>query len=219
MNPTDLAVLQKIHQIATTATRLPTLADIESALPSDEIAAMDRLKSDGYLAYKSTPSTVTRVVVTREGRALVDQQRRAAAIRELDDRTLAAADLLAADDDSERAEALRELAGSIRDHRDMAARRRSREIAAVQIAGRRVGAYEPDGVRRNADHSHSLSQIVGHVVRETVRGGVPLWAMAVDVAAFEGADQFGAAVELAETFCVDSGYALVDRLYACGCRS
>lgn len=121
--PADLAMLQQIHRAASTGRALH-LAALEATLPGDEMAIVDRLRADGYIAYLGATSTgPIRVSLTLTGRQVLDRARAAAELRDVEDRAVAAAARLDPADDSERARFLREYAANVRDHRDMAARR------------------------------------------------------------------------------------------------
>ncbi|HKT02000.1 MAG TPA: hypothetical protein VJT31_20935 [Rugosimonospora sp.] len=98
------------------------------------------------------------------------------------------------------------------------------------VAGRRLREYRP--LRANGHHPHGLAAIVGYVVRETVRDGVVLWHgehtgpadvhefCGYDVAAVEGSDRYGDTFPTRDQYRSQPGsYAVVDSLYACGCRS
>lgn len=92
-------------------------------------------------------------------------------------------------------------------------------VGSTLVAGRAVRDYQP-----MAGHPHGPSGgVVGYVVRETIRGGCRLAVadgpLGVDVAAFDGATQYGAALDTARGYRQHGGYAVVDSLYACGCRS
>jgi hypothetical protein len=68
--------------------------------------------------------------------------------------------------------------------------------------------------------SHGLNTSTGYVVRRTFFG---VWANE-DVATFEGATSYGQALELAREVRAEvreeghEGHAVIDTLYACGCR-
>ncbi|WP_331732904.1 hypothetical protein OG613_48875 (plasmid) [Streptomyces sp. NBC_00015] len=94
------------------------------------------------------------------------------------------------------------------------------------VAGRPIGEYRD--LREFPAHSHRTDDVVGYVVRETVRDWRPLYrdecrpdeGCGYDVFAVDGAHRY------AETFLTrnayrqrQGGYAVVDTLFACGCRS
>jgi len=98
------------------------------------------------------------------------------------------------------------------------------------VAGRNLADYKP--IRTYPGHSHSTDMIVGYVVRETIRDGVVLWHgerigpgdmhefCGYDVAVVEGACRYGDTFETRDSYRKQpGGYAVVDHLYSCGCRS
>lgn len=89
------------------------------------------------------------------------------------------------------------------------------------IAGRRLEAYLP--IEGFPGHHHNNNMIVGYAVRETVRGGKILWHDAdcgYDVAVVEGSTNYADTFEIRDRIrFTPGGYAVVDRLYSCGCRS
>lgn len=106
------------------------------------------------------------------------------------------------------------------------------DIADTVIAGRRLGDYRK--IREFPGHHHSNDDLVGYAVRETIRDGKALWhgEMTVqhgverwsecgyDVAVVEGARRYGDTFEVRDSYRnAPGGYAVVDRLYRCGCRS
>lgn len=73
------------------------------------------------------------------------------------------------------------------------------------------------GGAETALHGHGLATIVGHVVRRTVFDG----GAHEDVVIFLGARSFGRAIERKDEVAAEqgsAGHAVVDCLYACGCR-
>ena len=102
------------------------------------------------------------------------------------------------------------------------------DLADVEVAGRKLADYrEVDNT-----HGHDLDQLVGYVVRETLRDGQALWHgdltgrgearqfCGYDVAVVDGAHRFAEALTVAYAYRdLPDGYALVDHLYSCGCRS
>lgn len=103
-------------------------------------------------------------------------------------------------------------------------------IGATVVAGRPLAEYRP--IREFPGHFHSNDMLVGYVVRETIRDGTVLWHGAhigpadmhehcgYDVAAVEGAARYGDTFAVRDAYRAQpGGYAVVDSLYSCGCRS
>lgn len=104
------------------------------------------------------------------------------------------------------------------------------QTADTIIAGRKVADYQK--IRTYPGHSHTTDMIVGYVVRETIRDGVVLWHgehigpsdmhefYGYDVHVVEGACRYGDTFETRDAYRRQpGGYAVVDTLYSCGCRS
>lgn len=96
----------------------------------------------------------------------------------------------------------------------------------VEIAGRRLAdlTHIDDLGADPAGHDHSLDAIVGYVLRQTVLGGNVLPDGGYDFAACTDPAAYAAALDVAWTFrhrqpLADWAWAVVDRVYACGCRS
>lgn len=87
-------------------------------------------------------------------------------------------------------------------------------MVTVSVAGRPIDQYRA----LSSGHLHPLEAIVGYVVRQSVRDGVIL-PEGVDLAVFEGDTFYGSALETACASRDQRDYAVVDRLYRCGCRS
>lgn len=106
-----------------------------------------------------------------------------------------------------------------------------RDTDDAPVAGRPLNAFVP--MQRYPQHtSHRTDDIVGYAVRVSVLGGRTLYAglpaptgtgwqrCGYTVAVFDGPDQYSAAYMLARQYRDVSGtWAVVDRLYPCGCRS
>lgn len=83
----------------------------------------------------------------------------------------------------------------------------------------------------HGSHDHGLNTEVGYVLRQTKRDGVFLWhhpadadginrgPIGQDVAGFDGLFAAERAFRTANTMRLSGNYAVVDRVYACGCRS
>jgi hypothetical protein len=92
----------------------------------------------------------------------------------------------------------------------------------TEIAGRLLTDYVELHAHRGS--AHSTDAIVGHVVRETVREGLVLTnaehgGCGYDVQAVAGGHNYGATFGLRDKLREGRGYAVVDSLYPCGCRS
>ena len=96
------------------------------------------------------------------------------------------------------------------------------------VGGRPLSAYQPFRWAHAAHRAGaSLSDIVGYVVRRTIADdGEILWndeertSCGYDVAVLPAPHLYGQALDVAlEHRGPGDGYAVVDRLYACGCRS
>lgn len=91
-------------------------------------------------------------------------------------------------------------------------------VAETLVGGRPVRDYVD--FRQHPAHSHGLDTTVGYVLRETIRDRQSLGPDYIDVAVFDGDHRYGTALDLAHVYrAADGGYAVVDTLYACGCRS
>jgi hypothetical protein len=106
-------------------------------------------------------------------------------------------------------------------------------IADTIVAGRRLGDYRT--IREFPGHFHRHpDDIVGYVVRETIRDhevlwrgeqtvrhGITVWSeCGYDVATVEGAARYGDTFPIRDQYrTAPGGYAVVDTLYRCGCRS
>jgi hypothetical protein len=101
---------------------------------------------------------------------------------------------------------------------------------ALTVAG--IDVATGPSILENGSHSHGLYSEAGYVVRQTQRDGVWLWRQPADadginrgpcgedVAVFEGPFAFAKAGDAAVAISTSLGnHALVDRVYACGCRS
>ncbi len=97
------------------------------------------------------------------------------------------------------------------------------------VAGRLLSDYI--AFHHHRDHAHSIDSIVGYVIRETIRDGQTLWGddshtiCGYDVQAIEGGHRYADTFPLRDflrgtynTYRDKGGYAVVDSLYACGCR-
>lgn len=79
--------------------------------------------------------------------------------------------------------------------------------------------------RGRIDHDHNLNTIVGFVVRQSIEDGERLPDMAPhrpgrDIAVVPGVTSYSTAVELAGHVRGREGsWAVVDRVYTCGCRT
>ena len=103
------------------------------------------------------------------------------------------------------------------------------QVRRTLINGRQVADYTD--LRSSPDHSHTSDTIVGYVVRETVRNGRPLFRgtpdahgihpeCGFDVEAIDGGHRYADTFATRNSYqSTDGGYAVVDTLYACGCRS
>jgi len=92
----------------------------------------------------------------------------------------------------------------------------------TEVAGRPLAEYVQ--LHHHAGQVHSTDGIVGYVVRETVRDGKALYSddragCGYDVQAVEGGHRYGDTFGLRDFLREGRGYAVVDSLYACGCRS
>jgi len=96
--------------------------------------------------------------------------------------------------------------------------------ASVTVAGRPAASF----VKMNGypGHSHGTDATVGYVVRVTIDPhGTILWhdetkqACGFDVHAVDGATRYGDALEVVRKYRTGQSYAIIDTLYACGCRS
>lgn len=72
-------------------------------------------------------------------------------------------------------------------------------------------------------HDHHIDNVVGYVVRETIRSGEVLrdeaGRVGIDKVVVEGGTEYGRAREYARRYIAQrGGYAVVDNLYGCGCR-
>lgn len=90
------------------------------------------------------------------------------------------------------------------------------------VNGRALDTFVP--LAPGSTCRHSNDDLVGYVVRKTINDGEVLWNDARtecghDVAALAGDTRFAEAQDLACLFRGNGEYAVVDRLYACGCRS
>ncbi|MEU1597963.1 hypothetical protein ABZ468_35315 [Streptomyces sp. NPDC005708] len=104
-----------------------------------------------------------------------------------------------------------------------------RNAVSLVIAGRPIGEYRRP--RTYPGHTHSTDVIVGYVVRETIRDGKPLHhgepdkdgryeGCGYDVFAVDGAHRYVETFQTRDDYRQrPGGYAVVDVLYACGCRS
>ena len=103
------------------------------------------------------------------------------------------------------------------------------QVRRTLINGRRIADYTD--LRSSPDHSHTTDTIVGYVVRETVRNGRPLFRgtpdtrgihpeCGFDVEVIDGGHRYADTFATRDSYrSTDGGYAVVDDLYACGCRS
>jgi hypothetical protein len=100
-------------------------------------------------------------------------------------------------------------------------------ISETDIAGRRLGDYKP--IRDYPGHNHTTDMVIGYVVRETIRDREVLWRgepdrqghreAGHDVAIAVGIGRYADIVAIRDSYrSTPGGYAVVDRLYACGCR-
>jgi hypothetical protein len=92
----------------------------------------------------------------------------------------------------------------------------------TEIAGRLLVDYVELHAHRNS--AHSTDDIVGYVVRETIRQGRTLnssqhGGCGYDVQAVVGGYNYAATFGLRDKLREGRGYAVVDSLYSCGCRS
>lgn len=91
------------------------------------------------------------------------------------------------------------------------------------VAGRLLTEYVE--LYHHRDHTHNTDGVVGYVVRETIRERNILWGedfgtCGYDVQAVEGGHRYGDTFPLRDVYRDrPGGYAVVDRLYRCGCRS
>lgn len=96
---------------------------------------------------------------------------------------------------------------------------------ATVIAGRPVSEYVDAWSRPR--HDHGSDTTVGYVVRRTIDPlGIILWhdsatkaRCGVDVLAVEGATRYADTFAMRDELRQGTGYAVVDTLYACGCRT
>lgn len=85
-----------------------------------------------------------------------------------------------------------------------------------------VGQFQP--MAYDPTHDHTTNGIVGYAVRETVADNemieAPDGRIGRDVAVISGAENYIKTFPIRDR-CREQpgGYAVVDRLYACGCRS
>ena len=103
------------------------------------------------------------------------------------------------------------------------------DISDTPVAGRRLGDYRK--IREFPGHYHSHpDDVVGYAVRETIRSGEILWhgeaddkghrECGYDVATVEGSTRYGDTFAIRDQYRNEAGgYAVVDTLYRCGCRS
>jgi len=104
------------------------------------------------------------------------------------------------------------------------------ELEQTIVGGRELRAYV--SFVEHLNHPHPSDSIVGYVVRETIsRFGTVLWHTEIDVrgdevhecgydvAVVEGANNYGDTFPIRDRYRRWQGYAVVDTLYACGCRS
>lgn len=94
----------------------------------------------------------------------------------------------------------------------------------VEVAGRPLADYTPLAVAGGAGHDHSTTTgIVGYVVRHTIDPEGVLISdgqrVGVDVAVVEGAHRYAETFPERDALRDGRGYAVVDMLYGCGCRS
>lgn len=79
-------------------------------------------------------------------------------------------------------------------------------------------------------HAHGTGTLAGYVVRETIRNGTVLWHGTVDdkghfalcgydVAVIDGARRYAEALDIMHSYRAGDGYAVIDNIYTCGCRS
>lgn len=72
---------------------------------------------------------------------------------------------------------------------------------------------------------HSNDDLVGYVVRKTVHNSEILWNDRArtdcghDVAVLAGENRFAEALDLAAVFRGSGEYAIINKLFACGCRA
>lgn len=93
----------------------------------------------------------------------------------------------------------------------------------ARIAGKLLSEYVPIGTNRC--FHHSLDDVIGYVVRETIRNGQVIYNAATgrvghDQYLVEGATNYAETFPLRDEFRNQPrGYAVADSLYRCGCRS
>lgn len=102
------------------------------------------------------------------------------------------------------------------------------------LNGRKIADYVD--LRNHLPHQHSTDLIVGYVVRETIgpNGEGALWRNAAgdrveandragrcgyDIAVVEGPGRYVNTRLIVADYEADGGYAVVDSLFVCGCRS
>lgn len=106
----------------------------------------------------------------------------------------------------------------------------SDEFEQTIVGGRELRAYV--SFAEHLDHDHPSDSVVGYVVRKTISPyGSVLWHTEVDasgdevrecgydVAVVEGARNYADTFPIRDLHRRGKGYAVVDTLYACGCRS
>lgn len=106
----------------------------------------------------------------------------------------------------------------------------SDELEQTIVGGRELRAYE--SFAAHLDHDHPSDSIVGYVVRKTISphgsvlwhteidaGGDEVHECGYDVAVVEGARNYADTFPIRDRHRRGKGYAVVDTLYACGCRS
>jgi hypothetical protein len=85
------------------------------------------------------------------------------------------------------------------------------------VAGRRIGEFSPMG--EHPQHSHRIEDIIGYAVRVTVLDGAVLHG-GYTVETFDGGSLFPRAQALALEYRERwNAWAVIDRLYTCGCRT
>jgi hypothetical protein len=98
---------------------------------------------------------------------------------------------------------------------------------ALTVAG--IDVATAPSILENGSHSHGLYSEAGYVVRQTQRDGVWLWHQPADADGINrgpcgqdvaASESYSRAMSMAHALRLGNGsYAVVDRVYVCGCRS
>lgn len=85
------------------------------------------------------------------------------------------------------------------------------------------GAAAAPSITEHPEHPHTLNDIVGYLVRHTMKHGRRLpdtnGRVGNDLAVYLNPTDYGVALSYAHDLRHGGSYAVIDTLYACGCRS